>query len=339
MAGVLLRLRYGSKDHFLRFANSTLLELSKRTTHGLIHDPYSALAVFSHPNAASAVISHLVTLRQFSSGRSLYSTESPLKTPRETYDTRKIIKKNDTTGGWSYNEVITIANSLSVFRLLSGPVISAWIIQGRWSVAVPALVISGATDWLDGYFARRESIRSGRPSNVLGSYLDPLADKVLVGCVVGALGYTGTLPLPLVGVVLGRDVVLLGGAFAIRAQQLGWKWPGVKEFFRITPTESSSDMEKGRGGSAEAGAAAPMAPVVKPLFVSKINTGFQLALVGACMTDAWLGWPGQQAVWGLGWSTAGTTVISCIAYGRAYLRNELLVPGSAAGGTGGGKTS
>lgn len=55
---------------------------------------------------------------------------------------------------------------------------------------MPALVISGATDWLDGYFARRESIRSGRPSNVLGSYLDPLADKVLVGCVVGALGYT-----------------------------------------------------------------------------------------------------------------------------------------------------
>lgn len=55
---------------------------------------------------------------------------------------------------------------------------------------MPALVISGATDWLDGYFARRESTNAGRPSNVLGSYLDPLADKVLVGCVVGALGYT-----------------------------------------------------------------------------------------------------------------------------------------------------
>jgi hypothetical protein len=145
------------------------------------------------------------------------------------------------------------------------------------------------------------------------------------------------LPLPLVGVVLGRDAVLLGGAFAIRAQQVGWKWPGVGEFFRITPTESFSASKKGQG--AEARAAAPVAPLVKPLLISKINTGFQLALVGACMTDAWLGWPGQQAVWGLGWSTAGTTVISCIAYGRAYLRNELLVAGSAAGGTGGGKIS
>jgi len=147
------------------------------------------------------------------------------------------------------------------------------------------------------------------------------------------------LPLPLVGVVLGRDVVLLGGAFAIRAQQVGWTWPGVREFFRITPTERFSVMEKRQGGGAEAGAAAPVAPLVKPLLISKINTGFQLALVGACMTDAWLGWPGQQAVWRLGWSTAGTTVISCIAYGRAYLRNELLVTGGTSGGIGGDKTS
>ena len=32
-------------------------------------------------------------------------------------------------------------------------------------------------------------------SSVLGSYLDPLADKVLIGCVVGALGYQ-VLPTP-----------------------------------------------------------------------------------------------------------------------------------------------
>ena len=47
------------------------------------------------------------------------------------------------------------------------------------------MAVAGASDWLDGWVARR----SGKP-NVLGSYLDPLADKVLVGCIVGALGYT-----------------------------------------------------------------------------------------------------------------------------------------------------
>lgn len=98
MAGVLLRIPYRSKDHVLRLANSTLSELFKRSTNSLIHDPYSALGAFSHPNAASAVISHLVTMRQFSSsGRSLYSIESPVKTPRETCNTRQIPKKDDTT--------------------------------------------------------------------------------------------------------------------------------------------------------------------------------------------------------------------------------------------------
>ena len=50
---------------------------------------------------------------------------------------------------------------------------------------MPILAVSSATDWLDGYFARIQQRNS-----VLGSYLDPLADKVLIGSVVGALGYT-----------------------------------------------------------------------------------------------------------------------------------------------------
>jgi hypothetical protein len=99
MASVLLRHSYRSKDHLLRLANSTLLELSKRASNGLIHDSYSALGLFSHPNAASPVINQLVTLRrQFSSsGRPLYSVESPLKTPRAASNTQEVVKTNDTT--------------------------------------------------------------------------------------------------------------------------------------------------------------------------------------------------------------------------------------------------
>jgi hypothetical protein len=98
MAGVLLRQSYRSKDHFLRFANSTLLELSKRASNGSIHDPYSALGVFSHPNAASAVINQLVSLRRFSGSRQpLYSAEIPLKTPRESATNEEIVNKHDTT--------------------------------------------------------------------------------------------------------------------------------------------------------------------------------------------------------------------------------------------------
>lgn len=55
----------------------------------------------------------------------------------------------------------------------------------QWSLALPALVVSGASDWADGWAARRFN----QPS-VIGSYLDPLADKVLICSVVGALGWS-----------------------------------------------------------------------------------------------------------------------------------------------------
>ena len=41
---------------------------------------------------------------------------------------------------------------------------------------------AGLSDWLDGYVARKFD-----QGSVIGSYLDPLADKVLICCTVGAL--------------------------------------------------------------------------------------------------------------------------------------------------------
>ena len=46
----------------------------------------------------------------------------------------------------------------------------------------------------------------------------------------------GTLPLPLVALILGRDVLLIVGSFAVRARALGWRWPGAAEFFRLGGT-------------------------------------------------------------------------------------------------------
>ena len=130
----------------------------------------------------------------------------------------------------------------------------------------------------------------------------------------------GALPAPLVGVIVGRDVALVAGAFAIRANSVGWRWPGASEFFRLAPPAEAPPATAGAPGDP-----APAAHVIKPLFISKVNTGLQLALVAGCMTDAWLGWPGGEAVWGLGAATAATTVWSCIAYARAYTRGELML--------------
>ena len=99
MAGVLLRHSFRSKDQFLRLANSTLLELSKRASNGLIHDPYSAFGVFSHTNAATSVITnHLVTLRHFSSSRvPLFSADKTQKSPINSSNQDILPKNNDTT--------------------------------------------------------------------------------------------------------------------------------------------------------------------------------------------------------------------------------------------------
>ncbi|KAK9867956.1 hypothetical protein WJX84_003158 [Apatococcus fuscideae] len=107
--------------------------------------------------------------------------------------------------GWTWSEVCNLPNSLSLARLASGPFISALIVNHNWSTAFIAISIAAVTDWLDGAVAKRWHTNS-----VLGSYLDPLADKVLVCCVVGALGYEGSLPVWLATVIIGRDVLLVG---------------------------------------------------------------------------------------------------------------------------------
>ena len=84
--------------------------------------------------------------------------------------------------GWTRQEVINIPNALSMGRLLSGPVVAHLILQHHWPAAMITLAVAGVSDWADGYAAKHWG-----QSSVLGSYLDPLADKVLVGCTVGAL--------------------------------------------------------------------------------------------------------------------------------------------------------
>ena len=107
--------------------------------------------------------------------------------------------------GWTRQEVFNIPNALSMGRLLSGPVVAHLILQHQWPAAMITLSIAGISDWADGYAAKRWG-----QSSVLGSYLDPLADKVLVGCTVGALAAevtpAPTLPQtdPLKGGLLSR---------------------------------------------------------------------------------------------------------------------------------------
>ena len=142
----------------------------------------------------------------------------------------------------------------------------------------------------------------------------------------------------MVAIVVGRDVLLVVGAFAARAKSLGWRWPGFSEFFRVAPGGPGVPQPGAAAGQAAgqaAGAAgarsspAPAAPLVQPLFVSKVNTVFQLGMVGTCILQSWQGWPGEGAVLAGSALTAGTTLWSCWAYLQAYRQGRVLAPSVA----------
>ena len=102
-----------------------------------------------------------------------------------------------------------IPNILTVMRIaLVGPTI--WLlVEERYSQAMLLFAIAGVSDGLDGYLAKRNGWVTR-----LGSFLDPIADKLLLVGGYVALGWTGLLPLWLVLLVLGRDVVIVAGAMA-----------------------------------------------------------------------------------------------------------------------------
>jgi phosphatidylglycerophosphate synthase len=60
--------------------------------------------------------------------------------------------------------------------------------------------------------------------------------------------------------------------------------------------------------------------------MSKVNTVFQLGLIGTCMLHSWLGWPGEAAVWVGSALTAGTTLWTTLAYLQAYRQGRVLMP-------------
>ena len=100
--------------------------------------------------------------------------------------------------------IVTIPNLLSFFRLLLIPVFLVLLATGHYVIALLILVFSSATDFVDGYIARRFNQISR-----LGQLLDPAADRLFIFSTLIGLAWTAVIPWWLVIVIVGRDVVLL----------------------------------------------------------------------------------------------------------------------------------
>jgi CDP-diacylglycerol--glycerol-3-phosphate 3-phosphatidyltransferase len=108
---------------------------------------------------------------------------------------------------------VNAPNLLSLARIaLTVPLVWA-LAAGRHGPATAFLGVALATDFFDGWLARRYSA-----STHLGRVLDPLADKVLVGAVLISLVVVGRVPAELAIVVVARDFALLAfGWIRVRA--------------------------------------------------------------------------------------------------------------------------
>ena len=101
------------------------------------------------------------------------------------------------------DEALTIPNMLSFLRLALVPVFLLLVLSEQNAWALITLVVASATDYLDGWLARKLNQQTR-----LGQLLDPAADRLYILATLVGLAVTNTIPFWLPVVVIARDVML-----------------------------------------------------------------------------------------------------------------------------------
>lgn len=124
-------------------------------------------------------------------------------------------------------------NGITTVRLLCVPLF-LWLLfdhaNGRYPAAI-LLGALGATDWVDGFVARRY-----HQVSTLGKVLDPTADRILLGVAVVSIMIDGSVPLWLGIVVLARELLVSGAVVALAiagARRIDVQWVGKAGTFGL----------------------------------------------------------------------------------------------------------
>lgn len=121
---------------------------------------------------------------------------------------------------WQWN----VPNALSLFRILLVPVFLVLYLSGRQDWAFLTLLVSGVTDVLDGFIARRFNMITD-----CGKLLDPISDKLTQVAVVVALATHYVEILPLAALCLVKEACqAIGGVILLKkgCEVRGSKWFG-----------------------------------------------------------------------------------------------------------------
>ena len=188
-------------------------------------------------------------------------------------------------------QIQTLPNLITLLRIACTPLLGYFIVTDQFDLALGGCVAAAFSDWLDGHIAKTYSQRT-----VLGTFLDPLADKFTIAVLSISLGYKEILPPEVVALWFSRDALLIG-----------FTWVYIK---RMTKDgEAVMDPSK--------------TPVqAEPSHISKINTALQFLTIASGMTQSVFLFPSDSVLTGLCWTTAGTTIAS----GFTYLGGNALSP-------------
>ncbi len=116
-----------------------------------------------------------------------------------------------------------VPNILTMFRFVLIPFIFISIIQSNYIVAFILLTISGITDILDGFIARKFNFITN-----FGKLIDPLSDKATQISVLTALCIENIIPLWILFVVFLKELIMIAGASFLYGKELvvSSKWYG-----------------------------------------------------------------------------------------------------------------
>jgi cardiolipin synthase len=101
---------------------------------------------------------------------------------------------------------VSLPNIITTGRVILVPVIFWLLVTGQSQLAFYTFLVAALSDAVDGYLANRFDWKTE-----LGSYLDPIADKLLVVSIFVAFGVSGALPSWLVIAVVSRDILIVAG--------------------------------------------------------------------------------------------------------------------------------
>ncbi|ATX81096.1 cardiolipin synthase [Mariprofundus ferrinatatus] len=179
-----------------------------------------------------------------------------------------------------HNRILNIPNILTLARIVITPFIIFAIMEGEAVFALILMGIAGITDMLDGAIARYFNQRS-----IVGAFMDPLADKLMLISTIVTLYFIEEIPLFLFLAVVFRDLVIVVGAIAYEM---------VTGKLEMEPTMSS-----------------------------KITTFLQITLVLTVLADMAWDLPSELFELTVIWSTFTFTCISGVQYMVVWMRKAV----------------